>query len=50
MIAQKLPTDGWNVVKVEKSEFVTMNVVVFLNQDCLEPLAAQQKPGELRAR
>jgi len=32
----KLPSDGWKVVKVEKTERVTMN------QACLEPLAAQQ--------
>jgi len=38
----KLPTDVWKVVKVEKSECVTMNVVILLNQACLEPLAAQQ--------
>jgi len=38
----KLPTDGWKVVKVEKTERVTMNVVILLNQACLEPLAAQQ--------
>jgi len=38
----KLPTDGWKVVKVEKTDRVTMNVVVLLNQACLEPLAAQQ--------
>jgi len=30
------------VVKVEKTERVTMNVVILLNQACLEPLAAQQ--------
>jgi len=36
----KLPTDGWKVVKVEKTERVTMNVVILLNQACLEPLAA----------
>jgi len=28
----KLPTDGWKVVKVEKTEHVTMNVVLLLNQ------------------
>jgi len=38
----KLPTDGWKAVKVEKTERVTMNVVILLNQACLEPLAAQQ--------
>jgi len=38
----KLPTDGWKVVKLEKTERVTMNVVILLNQACLEPLAAQQ--------
>jgi len=38
----KLPTDGWKVVKVEKTELVTMNVVILLNQACLEPLAAKQ--------
>jgi len=38
----KLPTDGLKVVKVEKTERVTMNVVILLNQACLEPLAAQQ--------
>jgi len=38
----KLPTDGCKVVTVEKTERVTMNVVIFLNQACLEPLAAQQ--------
>ncbi|XP_070852513.1 uncharacterized protein [Drosophila suzukii] len=38
----KLPTDGWKVVKVEKTERVTMSVVILLNQACLEPLAAQQ--------
>jgi len=38
----KLPTDGWKVVKVEKAERVTMNVVILLNQTSLEPLAAQQ--------
>ncbi|XP_065724819.1 uncharacterized protein [Drosophila suzukii] len=38
----KLPTDGWKVVKVEKTERVTMSVVIFLNQACLERLAAQQ--------
>jgi len=27
---------------MEKSDHVTMNVVIFLNQACLEPLAAQQ--------
>jgi len=36
----KLPIDGWKVVKVEKTERVTMNVVILLNQACLEPLAA----------
>jgi len=46
----KLTTDGWKVVKVEKTERVTMNVVILLNQACLEPLAAQKKPGELRVR
>jgi len=30
------------VVKVEKTERVTMNLVILLNQACLEPLAAQQ--------
>jgi len=30
------------VVKVEKTERVTMSVVILLNQACLEPLAAQQ--------
>jgi len=30
------------MVKVEKSERVTMNVVILLNQPCMEPLAAQQ--------
>jgi len=30
------------VEKVEKTERVTMNVVILLNQACLEPLAAQQ--------
>jgi len=39
---QKLPTDGWKVVKEEKTERVTMNVVILLNQACLEPLAPQQ--------
>jgi len=38
----KLPTDGWKVVKVEKTARVTMNVEILLNQTCLEPLAAQQ--------
>jgi len=38
----KLPTDCWKVVKVEKTERLTMNVVILLNQACLEPLAAQQ--------
>jgi len=38
----KLPTNGWKVVKVEKTERVTMSVVILLNQACLEPLAAQQ--------
>jgi len=38
----KLPTDGWKVVKTESTERVTMNVVILLNQTCLEPLAAQQ--------
>jgi len=38
MFNPKLPTDGWKVVKLEK----TMNVVILLNQACLEPLAAQQ--------
>jgi len=38
----KLLTNGWKVVKVEKTERVTMNVVILLNQDCLQPLAAQQ--------
>jgi len=38
----QLPTDGWKVVKVERTECVTMNVVILLNQACLEPLAAQQ--------
>jgi len=38
----KLPTDGWKVVKVERTERVTMNVVILLSQACLEPLAAQQ--------
>jgi len=38
----KLPTDGWKVVKVEKTERVTMNVVILLNQACFEPLAPQQ--------
>jgi len=37
----KLRADGWKVVKVEKSDRVTMNVVILLNQACLEPLAAQ---------
>jgi len=30
------------VVKVEKTERVTMNVVILLSQACLEPLAALQ--------
>jgi len=30
---------------VEKTECVTMNVVILLNQACLEPLAAQQNRG-----
>jgi len=34
----KLPTDGWKVVKVEKTELVTMNVVILVNQDCLKTL------------
>jgi len=38
----KLPTDGWKVVKVEKAKRVTMNVVIVLNQACLESLAALQ--------
>jgi len=38
----KVPTDGWKVVKVEKTECVTINVVVLLNQACLKPLEAQQ--------
>jgi len=38
----KLPTDGWKVIKVEKTERVNMNLVILLNQACLEPLAAQQ--------
>jgi len=38
----KLPTDGWKVVKVEKTVRVTMNVVILLNQACLGPIAAQQ--------
>jgi len=38
----KLPTDGLKVFKVEKTERVTMNVVILLNQAFLEPLAAQQ--------
>jgi len=28
----KLPIDGWKVVKVEKTERVTMNVLILLNQ------------------
>jgi len=39
----KLPTDGWKVVKVEKSARVTMNVVILLNQACLEPPAEQNR-------
>jgi len=35
----KLPTDSWKVVKVEKTERVT---IILLNQACFEPLAAQQ--------
>jgi len=38
----KLSTDGLKVVKVEKTGRVTMNVVILLNQACLEPLEAQQ--------
>jgi len=38
----KLPTDGLKVVKVEKTERVSMNVVILLNRACLEPLAEQQ--------
>jgi len=38
----KLPTDGLKVVKVEKTERVTVNVVILLNQSCLEPIAVQQ--------
>jgi len=30
------------VIKVEKTERVNMNLVILLNQACLEPLAAQQ--------
>jgi len=30
------------VVKVEKTERVTVNVVMLLNQACFDPLAAQQ--------
>jgi len=44
----KLPTDGWKVVKVEKTDRVTMNVVILLNQACLEPFAAQQNRVQLR--
>jgi len=35
----KLPTDGW---KVQETERVTMNVVILLNQTCLETLTSQQ--------
>jgi len=38
----KLPTDGWKVVEMEKTDRFTMSVVILLNQACLEPLAAQQ--------
>jgi len=38
----KLPTAGWTVVKVEKTERVTINVVILLSQACLELLAALQ--------
>jgi len=31
----ELTTDGWKVVKVEKTERVTMNVVILLKQACL---------------